>query len=489
MAAIIRDQFKLNTMQAFINLATSNSLFIGLARPQFWDTTTASDASVPLPENTLSFVNQDSEDLLALKKLSGLNMIPGIYRETWTSNIKYDAYRHDWNGTVTAVYNGASVTPTNPTSLSDVKCVVISANYNVYMCLQQSVVGGVVQPSLYSPQSGVAIGTNTGIVKTADGYYWKYLSSTSTDDYVKFASKFYHPIITVASAPASSDPYYIQWQNQGYSANFKGGIYTINVKVTGTGYNGGISGTRVVINAETDAEFKVIGNGIGLQYTVTYGTGGSILGIEITNPGNGYTHAAIVASTGTGAAFDIIFTPMTGLGVSPARDMVARFLLIGVSLVGAEGGDFTITNDFRKILIIQDPLNFGTSTVSVSSTLNSQYVINVGTGLGSGAYPTDAIVTGATSGAKGRVVDFDTVTGNIRVIRTRSENGGQLGANNSYVLTEQLTSSPGTGVATIVALANPEVDVFSGQILYSEYRSPTMRNELQQEQVQLAIKF
>ena len=295
-------------MQAFINLATSNSLYVGLARPQYWDTSTSSDTVVPSPENTIAFVNQDSEDMIALKRLSAANMTPGIYRETWTSNVKYDAYRHDWNGTITAAYNGPTASATNPTSLSDVKCVVITANYNVYVCIKQSKSGGVVQPSLYSPQGGTAVGTNTGIIKTADGYYWKFIASTSTDDYVKFASKFYHPLITVAAAPSPSDPYYIQWQNQGYSANFKGGIYTINVLTNGTGYNGSISGTRVVTNAETDAQFKVIGDGIGLQYTVTYGSGGSIVDIEITNPGNGYTHAAITAVGGTSATFDVIFT-------------------------------------------------------------------------------------------------------------------------------------------------------------------------------------
>ena len=177
------------------------------------------------------------------------------------------------------------------------------------------------------------------------------------------------------------------------------------------------------------------------------------------------------------------------MGVSPARDVVARYLLIGVSLVGAEGGDFTITNDFRKILVLQDPYNFGTSTVSTSSTLNAQHIINVGTGLGSGAYPVDAIVTGVTSGAKGRVVDFNTTTGDIRVIRTKAENAGSLGANNSFVVAEQLTTSPGTGTSTIVSLGNPEVDIYSGQILYSEYRVPTLRNEFQTETVELVIKF
>jgi len=476
-------------MQAFIGLATSSSLYVGLARPQAWDTFTNSDTVVPLPENTISFANQDSEDLLALKKLSAANLSAGVYKEPWTSNVKYDIYRHDWNGSIIASYNGATASVNSPTSLSDVKFVVVASNKNIYACIKQSKVAGVVQPSLHSPHTGVAIGLDTGILRTSDGYYWKYIASTSDADATKFASKFYHPILTVLSAPAVTDPYYVQWQNQGFSANFKGGIYTLNILTAGSGYNAGLSGTRVVTNAETDAEFKVIGDGIGLQYTVTYGSGGSIVDVEITNPGNGYTHATIVAATGAGATFDVIFTTRTGLGVDPARDVVARYLIIGVLIVGAEGGDFTTTNDFRKVLIVQNPLNFGTSTISASSTLSALLTINVGLGLGAAAYPLDAIVTGGASGAKARVVDFDTVTGNIRVVRTRAENVGSLGANNKFVLTEQVTSVPGTGVATVVSLGDPEVDAFSGQILYSEYRTPTLRNELQTEIVQLVLRF
>ena len=189
MSAIIRDQFKFSTLQKFISLATTNSLYIGIARPQFWDTVTSSDGVIPSPENTVASINQDSEDLLAIKRLSATNMTPGIFRETWTSNVKYDTYRHDWNGGIVAAYNGLTASPTNPTSISDVKCTVITANYNIYVCLKQPVISGVVQPSLYSPQTGSPIGTNTGIVKTADGYYWKFMASTSTDDYVKFSSK------------------------------------------------------------------------------------------------------------------------------------------------------------------------------------------------------------------------------------------------------------------------------------------------------------
>jgi len=489
MSAIIRDGFKVNTLKTFIASLGTDSLYLGIARPQFWDTISQSDTSIPVPQNTISSLNSDWEDMLALKKVTSTNLYTGIFKETWQANVKYDTYRHDWNGTRTSVYNGSSVSVTTPSSLSDVKCYVVTASYNIYLCLKQQISNSVVQPSIYSPETGTPIGTNTGIVKTADGYYWKFIGQTSSGDIVKFSSKYYHPITTVLSAPAPADPYYTQWNNQQYSKTLKGGIYVINVLTVGTGYNGGIAGTRNVVDAEGDTEFKVIGDGIGLQFTVSYGSAGSITDIEVTNPGSGYTHASIVASTGVGATFDVIFTPQSGLGADPVKDLVSRYLLISMTLTGNEGGDFTTTNDFRKIELILNPYNFGTSTVATSATLNSLRTLNVGTGLASSNYPVDSIVTGSISGAKGRVVDFNTVTGNIRIIRTSSENYGNLGANNSFTTSDTLTSNGGPGASAIISITQPEVEKYSGTLLYSEYRSPILRGDVQTEDIKIVVKF
>lgn len=493
MSAIIRDSFKVNTLNAFIDSLATESLYAGIGRPQYWDTTSNSDTVIPAPENTLTHLNDDWEDMLSLKRVTISDVSNGIFRENWQPNVKYDAYRHDWNGSRIAEYDGPNNLTTTPKSLSDVKCVVITSNDNVYLCLKPAVIAGEVQPSLYSPDTGVAVGVNTGIVKCSDGYYWKFMATTSTSDYVKFASKYYYPIKTLTSAPADADPYYSQWVNQENSKNFKGGIYVINVLTSGSGYNGGVAGTRVVTDAETDSQFRVIGDGTGLQFTVTYGSGGSITDVEVTNPGTGYTHATITAVGGTLATFDIVFTPMTGLGVDPVTDLVARYLIINSTLTGAEGGgDFTVLNDYRKIVLVLNPTNFGSTTVATASTLDATWKLNVGPG-NSNAFPADSIVTGVNSGAKGRVVDFDAVTGNLRLIRTSSENSNQPGANNDFVVAETISSdlgtAPGGGWPAIVSITPPEVKKFSGTMLYSEYRSPIMRNELQTEDLRIIVKF
>lgn len=489
MAAIICDAFKIKTLEKFIAGIATDSLYLGIARPQVWDAVNL-DTVIPAPTNTITNSLRDWEDMMAMKRLISTDVSHGIFKETWQPNIKYDTYRHDWDGTRTAVYNGLNSSPTLPTNLGEVKCVVISASYNIYVCLKQNVVNGEVQASLYSPDTGVAVGTNTGILKTADGYYWKYVAATSSSDVIKFSSKYYHPIKTLTSAPGGADPYYPQWTSQQNSTALKGGIYVINIVAKGSGYNGGGAGTRVVTDAEGDAEFKVIGDGSGLQYTVSYGATGTIESIEVTNPGTGYTYASISATTGVGADFDVILTSPLGLGAAPVYDATGRFLLASLKLEGAEGsGDFTVINDFRKILLIYNPTNYGSSVVATSATLDATLTLTVQTGLSSGAYPVDAIITGATSGCKGRVMDFTPSTGVIRIIRTSSENLGSIYANNVFQVGETINSSPGTGAGVVAAITNPEVQSKSGNIIYSEYRAPVLRNIAQTESISCIIKF
>lgn len=489
MAAIIRDSFKVRTLKQFIAGLATDSLYLGIARPQLWDEV-GLDATVPAPINNPIGILQDWEDMTAMKRIISTDVSHGIFKETWQPNIKYDTYRHDWDGTRASVYNGANAYSTLPTSIGDVKCVVVTSNYQVYICLKQNIVLGEVQASLYSPDTGTPIGTNTGIVKTSDGYYWKLISVTSAGDIIKFSSKYYHPIKTLDSAPGGADPYYPQWTAQQNSIALKGGIYVVNVSSKGSGYNGGSSGTRAVTAPETDAEFKVIGDGTGLLYTVTYGATGTIEDVEVTNPGTGYTYATITATTGVGAIFDIIFTPSKGLGTDPIYDVVARFLIASTKLEGAEGsGDFTVTNEFRKILLIYNPINYGSSAISTAATLDATLSLNVQTGLSSGAYPVDAIITGATSGCKAIVVDFTSSTGAIRVIRTSRENLGSIYANNDFQVGETINSSPGTGTGIVASIATPEVQPKSGEIIYSEYRAPVLRNISQSESLSVIVKF
>lgn len=493
MAAIVRDEFKVRALSSFISKLGTDSLYIGIGRPYVWDIDQDDDivdqqGLYLIPENTVAGSNRDWEDMLSMKRIYQSSTSHGIFKETWTANVKYDMYRHNWEGTTPSVYSGSSNNVSMPNGLGEAKCVVVTANYSVYMCLQQRIITGMVAPSLYSPETGTAVGVNTGIVKTADGYYWKFLGATSASDIIKFSTKYYHPLTTLTAAPAPSDPYYPQWENQEWSKNFKGGIYTILVKVNGEGYNGGVAGT----SNELSAKLQIVGDGTGIQYTVSYGALGSIESIEITNPGSGYTYAEVKTDVaGTPAAeFEIIFTPMRGLGVDPVKDATARYLLINTKLEEAEGGgDFTVENEYRKIVLVYNPTTFNTSTVATQGTLDATTTIMVTPGLQSTAYAADSIITGSVTGSKARVVDYNNNTGRLRVIRTSNENSIATDPSASFQVGETLASAPGDGGGVIVSITNSEVQKYSGDIIYSEYRMPILRSPDQSESLNIIVKY
>jgi hypothetical protein len=323
---------------------------------------------------------------------------------------------------------------------------------------------------------------------------WKFLGVTSAADLVKFSTTYYHPIKTLTAEPPVSDTYYNQWIAQVRSANYKGGIYAINVTGKGIGYQNDTgtvgSGGRIVTDSRTDTDFKVIGDGAGLQCTVTYGPGGTIESVDVTNPGSGYTFASVTASFGSGATFDLIFTPKSGLGVNPILDVVARYMIINMKLDSLVDTAITTSNDYRKISLVYKPYNYGTTTIANSSILSVVTTLQLEAGtLGSGAYNVDAIITGATSGARGRVVDWDNVTGQLRIIRTSDENSGYLGASSSFAVLESITTSSGTGLGHVASISLPTVQANTGDIYYSEYRKPINRSVGQSESLNVIVKY
>ena len=80
--------------------------------------------------------------------------------------------------------------------------------------------------------------------------------------------------------------------------------------------------------------------------------------------------------------------------------------MMNTSLEGTESGnsgDLTVANDFRKITLIRDPKSGGSA--ATATTLRATKAINV-TGV-SGSYVVDEKITQASTGAVGKVVEWD----------------------------------------------------------------------------------
>tara|TARA_R100000008_G_C3583529_1_gene170368 strand:- start:2480 stop:3013 length:534 start_codon:yes stop_codon:yes gene_type:complete len=177
--------------------------------------------------------------------------------------------------------------------------------------------------------------------------------------------------------------------------------------------------------------------------------------------------------------------------------------MLNKSLVGLEGtSDITVSNDFRRIGLVRDCTNYGTSTVSTASTLRAVKVVHGSAS--SGTFTVDEEINQASTGAVGKVVEWDSTNKLLHYVQTRfpdvgTDSNGNLtafsgtntitGQSSSATLTPASSSGTTNGVATTSGYANPEVQPDSGDIIYIEQRSPITRAADQTENIKLIIEF
>ena len=103
---------------------------------------------------------------------------------------------------------------------------------------------------------------------------------------------------------------------------------------------------------------------------------GAITHVNVTAVGSGYKRASIDVSgisgigSGSNGSIKPIISPFYGHGADPVQELGGNFICVNARLEFAEGsGDFPVDNDFRRIGLIQDPFNVGTTTVATSTSL------------------------------------------------------------------------------------------------------------------------
>ena len=155
---------------------------------------------------------------------------------------------------------------------------------------------------------------------------------------------------------------------------------------------------------------------------------------------------------------------------------------------GAEtsnSGDFNTTNDFRRVSIIKDP-NSGGSAATATTLRGVKAVLLSGS---PGSFTVDEKITQATTGAVGRVVEYDSTNKILYYIQTRFNNfgldtNGNLtafsGTNTITGSDSGATGTPSTSTSTVDSVsftsgyASSELD-HDSDVVYIENRAPITR--------------
>ncbi len=486
MPAIITDRFRIHNSEQFseaFSEASGNTFYLGIGRPQPFAVSTradgrtnneGTDAAPITPADNVNAQSFPYDDLLAAKKITSTDVTFVIPRRNWTTGTTYDIYRHDYGDRITG-NTTAQTANSGASTLHDTSFYVLTGERNIYKCLDNNNnSASTVEPT----------GTSTSILTTADGYKWKYMYTLSASQQANFLSTDFMAVETNSTVS---------------SASVAGAINIVKIKTAGSG---GTDGTHTGIAMRGDGQ-----NGT-VSVTVT---SGAVTAVTVTNAGTGYTFATIsnaqIVAAGatnlTGAELDCIIEPEGGHGSNAVKELGGFYVMMNTSLEGTESSntsDFTVANDFRKITLIRDP-NSGGSSAS-ATTLRGTKAVNL-SGV-SGTFTPDEEINQATTGAVGKVVEWDSVNSILYYIQTRHNdegvdtNGNLTAFSGQNVITGQSSSANGTPTTSSSTInsqvftsgySSPEIDADSGDILYIENRAPITRAADQTENIKLVIEF
>ena len=439
------------------------------------------------------------DDLIAVKRITSSYARHVIRRYNWdlTVSPKFDMWLPD--------YSSQKLTATGESSLGAGKYAVMNSQYEVFVCLYNGTnpanLSG--QNATYSPSTTPVSGEGTfanGIYKEPSntaGYVWKYMYTIPTDDVIKFLSTDFMPIVLDSGVQSSA---------------VDGKIEVALLKDGGSN-----------LPTSTTLYAAIQGDGANGKVSITTNGSGVITEVSVVSGGSGYTYANVVLKNGflftdealTSAAsvsadakgqIEVVIPPQGGHGADPVVEINSKRIILNVRLTYAEGqGDFPVDNDFRRIGILQDPLQPGGNFLTVD-TASALYAAKV-----SGAtanYVVDEQITQDNSGliSKARVVswtldDGSTTDGVLKYYQSPDEHTDNgvvrpFGTTNPIVGSTTAASSTvsnftgsALGSNFTSGLSDPEVQNNSGEMIYVENRRLITRAPDQIEDIKLVIEF
>ena len=493
-------------------IATTNAT----AAPAAGTTITGGTSSATAKASTYRYATEDAppapidnqiekaavyDDLIAAKRITSTfaRLVAPRYNWSLSTNPKFDMYRPNYSPTPAGGGAIGVQTALGSSALSGSKYYVMNSNYEVFKCLYngQTPANATGINATYEPKTSPTAGQGTyanGLFSegTANGYIWKYMYTLSTADVIAFLSSDFLPMGTYAGPAAVDGAIHIAViQDGGANMPTNGTVY---VPVDGDGSGAIVKITTSGAGAISGAEMYAAGTGY------TYGNVRLVNGNIYTD--TGLSNAATIAANASGS-IEVIMSPEGGHGADLAAEFFAKRVMTNIRLTYAEGsGDFPVDNDFRRIGIIQDPYNYGTTTVASASTLRGTAALKL---TGSGDYTIDEEITQTVSGgtAKGRVVSWDSTNGILKYFQSpdlHTHNGKVLAfdhATNNVTGATSSTARPidgnqDTALADISftdGKANPEIAPNSGDIVYIENRRQITRAADQIEDIKLVIEF
>jgi len=407
MPAIITNAFRTYNADNFISSFSTNNMYLMIGKADSWSGAdlgqytegSPSDTSIPTPIDTTVAPFIHHNDMIAAKLINGSDVSHVIKRTDWTSGTVYTEYNHLQDDQIDQTF------------------FVMTDQYNVYKCISNY--GGAA--STVKPT-----GQTASIIETSDNYRWKFMYEVQQADVLKYVTTDWIPIKYLTSDDGTA-----QWTVQQAAVDgalehidvTAGGTGYVNTH-TGTSKVGSTSTTinladtasvtddiynsmTVYISSGTGSgQLRVITDYVGgatkaatvatwtttpdttsvyevmpaVSITTTEGSGAaarcsSVIGgiikkISMSAVGTGYRSgtAVLTGGGGSGCTLEPRIGPKDGHGKNPKTELGGAYVMINIRLVGTEGGDFTVGDDFRKVILIANPNVSGAAATASTYT-------------------------------------------------------------------------------------------------------------------------
>jgi len=539
MKSIITKDFGITNAENFESMVSLplSRVYVMVGRTSLWPNTTnpstLDDAVIQTPYDTTSYKNQIFNDGVIIKRITSSDIQPVIPRVDWANNEVYVAYDQTANlftkvldtavtgGTVnvgsgllnTINANGINFTTSTP-SLSVGSIIKIGEERKEIINLNSSaLVVNTVFGSAYSTANlfkttttttqysnkfyvrntqdqifkclfnngGIASNTMPTIsiggelpenpyVETADGYKWKYMYTIPTGLKNKFFTDKYMPVLRDSIV---------------FSNSKDGRIDIVKIIDGGSGYYGGTTVSNYSI-------VEVEGDGTLADITVDV-VDGVITDINIVNGGNNYTAATLTLNDpikqqiGNTANLQAVIGPQYGHGFDAARELGASSLMVSVDFSGDVGGVLPVDADaedtVRQFALIKD-VKLKTEAFATSSVYPMYTKIFVSNPPVEFDNNAEVYVGNSyeTAVFKATVVHFDSAS-NVLYLNNLI---GDLDLVENEAVRQNGSPSSFAKAFTVV---RPDINIFSGEILYIENRNKIIRNPSQTETLKLVVEF
>jgi hypothetical protein len=527
MSAIITDQLRIKNARNFINdlISSDNTYYTFIGLPNSSEISPTWDSNPIAPKDSFNDENNYWDTLISLKRITDNDVRPVVRKINWVSATIYDMYRHDITRTNLSI-------PSNKTSLYGSNFYVVNSEFRVYVCLNNGInpenPNG--RPSLDEPKFIDLEPRSAGT--SGDGYIWKYLYTISPSEIIKFDSLNFIPVP-------------IDWEtNSEYTSVRNNAVSSGQLKIItiiNRGYQVGPPNT-------TYSKVPIKGDGDGAEATIVINNDSKVESIVLSKGGSGYSYGTVDLIAGNvplGSStpeFNVIIPPVMGHGYDIYRELGATNVLVYSRIENSpQNPDFVTGTQVARVGIIANPESYESSSYLVDERASGVYALmlkglvpNIDdykiTTFLSNSYITQTIGTGVT--AIGRVVSYDQNTGVLRYWQDRTLCGfntdGSLNSSPQYgfklnrftsnisgsgslkitggsrdlYVDSGFGSQNNPGISTVInnktyylgqtfvgGTSNPEVQKYSGDLLYVDNRPAITRSINQREDIKVILQF